>query len=144
MILYLDSSAFIKNYLKETGRDHVTELMEKSAVIATHEVALVEISAAFERACRERRLSAGQLRQVHLQFNEDWPATLVVTTDDRLLRDAVALVRQFPLKAYDAVHLAAARALRHENDDEIVFACFDGQLNRAARHAGFNVPGVFP
>ena len=142
MILYLDSSAYIKNYLKEAGRKQVMELMEASGIIASHEVAFVEISAAFERAYREQRLNAEQLRQAHLQFNEDWPSTLVIATNDRLLKDAVGLVRQFPLKAYDAMHLAAARALQQENNAEIVFACFDGQLNRAARQAGFTVPGA--
>ena len=56
MILYLDSSAYIKNYLKEAGRKQVLELMKEARIVASHEVAYVEISAAFERAYRERRL----------------------------------------------------------------------------------------
>lgn len=141
MILYLDSSAFIKNYILEPGREEVMKLMEQAAIITAHELALVEISAAFERAYREQRLDAEQLRQVHAQFNEDWSLTLVIATSDRLLVDAVRLVRQFPLKAYDAMHLAAAHALKQENHQaEMVFACFDGQLNRAARQSGLKIP----
>jgi predicted nucleic acid-binding protein len=144
MILYLDSSAFIKNYILEPGRDQIIELIEEAEIIAACELAYVEISAAFERAYREQRLDAEQLQQAHLQFNEDWPATLVIGTVDRLLKEAVSLIRQFPLKAYDAMHLAAARALQQDNDVEIIFACFDTQLNRAARQSGLTVPDALP
>jgi len=144
VILYLDSSAYIKNYIQEQGREYVVELMAGSGMIASHELAYIEISAAFERAYREQRLDAEQSRQAHFEFNEDWPATVVIGTDDRLLKDAAGLVRQFPLKAYDAIHLAAARALRQEMNVEIVFVCFDRQLNRAARQSGLTVPDTLP
>ena len=85
MILYLDSSAYIKNYILEPGQEEIMMLMEQAGIIAAHELAYVEISAAFERACRESRLVAEQMRQAHFQFNEDWPSTLVITTNDRLL-----------------------------------------------------------
>jgi predicted nucleic acid-binding protein len=140
MILYLDSSAYIKNYILEPGREAVLSLMEQAEAIAAHELALVEISAAFERAGRERRLDAKQLQRVHAQFKEDWASTLVIATNARLLVDAVRLVQQYPLKAYDAMHLAAAHALQQENHRvQIVFACFDGQLNRAAKQLGLVV-----
>ncbi|MEX0617951.1 MAG: type II toxin-antitoxin system VapC family toxin [Pseudohongiellaceae bacterium] len=141
MILYLDPSAYIKNYIREPEHKVVAKLMGAAEIVAIHELGLVEVSSAFERAYRERRISAEQLRRVHLQLNEDWASTLVLSTDKRLLRDAVRLLQQYPLKAYDAVHVAAALALCEESDVEIVFAGFDKQQNRAAEMAGLKLPG---
>lgn len=144
MIVYLDSSAYVKNYLREAGRKTVAKLMAQADMVATQELARVEITSAFERACRERRLDAEQLRRAHLQFTEDWPSTLVVATTDSLLREAVALLKQFPLKAYDAMHLAAACALGESIGMELIFAGFDAQQNRAARQLGLTTPNSLP
>lgn len=41
MILYLDSSAYVNNYILEAGRDEVAGLMEQAATVAAHELAYV-------------------------------------------------------------------------------------------------------
>lgn len=145
MMLYLDTSAYVKNYVAEAGRDHVTRLMTECEALACHELGQVEVYSAFERACREGRLGISQLRRLQEQFQEDWAATLVVRTTDRLLREACAFLQRFPLRAYDAMHLAAACALKEATGASapFVFAGFDAQQNRAARQLGLVVPEAF-
>ena len=62
MILYLDASAYVKHYVLETGHDEVAHLIHESEAVACHELGQVEVASALERACRERRLTATQLR----------------------------------------------------------------------------------
>jgi predicted nucleic acid-binding protein len=54
------------------------------------------------------------------------------------------LAQRFPLRTYDAIHLASAREakrmLRDAFDGEVRFLAFDSGLTRAARTLGFTTP----
>jgi hypothetical protein len=49
------------------------------------------------------------------------------------------LVLEYPLRGFDAVHLAAALLLRDETRAEILFACYDDALTLAAKTSGLAV-----
>ena len=46
---------------------------------------------------------------------------------------AAELAEAFSLRAYDSVHLAAARYLHNTARSKVFFACFDQRLNLAAK-----------
>lgn len=50
MIVYLDTSAFLKLYLDEDGGDQTREAIDKAGVICTHLITYVEMRAALARA----------------------------------------------------------------------------------------------
>ncbi len=142
MIAYFDASAYAKNYIVEPGRDLVIEYLQRADAAALHEISYVEISSALARAFREHRLTEAQWREAQNQFDQDWESVLVVTCDTALVRAAAALTRCFPLKAYDAVHLASAIILRDASELPVDFVCFDDSLNKAAKKSGFDVLDV--
>ena len=139
MIAYFDASAYAKNYILEPGRNRVLDYLQRADAVALHEIGYVEISCALARAHRERRLTEQQWREAQEQFDQDWESVLAITCDTVLIREAAALTRRFPLKAYDAMHLASAIALRNASDISVVFVCFDGDLNKAAYASDFEV-----
>jgi hypothetical protein len=53
-----------------------------------------------------------------------------------LIREAVRLVEAHRLRAYDAIHLAAATTARREIGRPVVFSSWDDPLERAARREG--------
>ncbi|MEK7696897.1 MAG: type II toxin-antitoxin system VapC family toxin, partial [Pseudomonadota bacterium] len=53
MILYLDTSALVKLYVREAGSGEVKKLARESAALATSIVAYAEVRAAFARLMRE-------------------------------------------------------------------------------------------
>lgn len=110
-VYYLDASALAKRYLREAGSEWMEKLLAQvdehrfvSAAIVS-----VEVIAAIARALQQQRVGAGQAQRAIARFGADaqlyWRTWAV--TDEVLMR-ASGLALQHPLRAYDAVHLAAA------------------------------------
>ena len=57
MILYLDTSALVKLYVKEPGSQAVRALLEKAQIVSTSRVAYVEMRAGLARKLRQGELS---------------------------------------------------------------------------------------
>lgn len=59
-----------------------------------------------------------------------------VDVTEELLRDAARLAEAHRLRAYDAVHLASAVAFQARWGEDVTFASWDQDLQRAARREG--------
>ena len=133
MLLYLDTSALVKLYVQEAYSDVVNELQQQADVIASHQIAFVEFHAALARRHREKDVDTPTYEDLKQAFAEDWVDYLQVETDLSLLQSAAELAEAFSLRAYDSVHLAAARHLQQQTPLPLLFACFDKRLNLAAK-----------
>jgi predicted nucleic acid-binding protein len=58
---------------------------------------------------------------------------------NELIREAAALADRYPLRAYDAIHLASAVIARRRLGDDLVFACWDDALSAAASREGLEL-----
>jgi len=133
--LYLDASALVKLYVEEWGRAALLAAIEEAEVVGTAMIAYVEARAAFSRRRREGALTRpGYLRCVR-EFDRDWPRYLRFELSEPLVFAAARMTARHGLRAYDAVHLASALLMRDRLGD-VLFACWDGNLNAAARRAG--------
>lgn len=136
MILYLDTSALIKLYIEEAGRDTVIVAVENAIKVASHDIAYVELRSALARLAREARLSPPERNEIRAEFENDWKALLVVETTHPLIRRAADFAERYVLRAYDSVHLAAADRISAASGIDVVFGCFDQRLNDAAQALG--------
>lgn len=130
MILYLDTSALVKLYVKEASSAEVRAAVQSAETCATSRIAYVEFHAALARREREG-LDAGTAQKIRDLFEAGWNDLLVVEVNRGLTVRAAALARNHGLRGFDAVHLASAQGV-HEATANMVFACFDDRLNRAA------------
>lgn len=137
MILYLDTSALAKLYFAEKGSETVRRAVIASSQNATSTVAYVETRSALSRKRRLREINEDTFRRHKLEFERDWEYLTKVAFDALIWGRAAELVEHFPLKAYDAVHLASAELVRRTGASAVTFACFDGTLCRAAASLGF-------
>jgi|SRR5690349_1035107 len=123
-MLYLDSSALIKRYLKEAGSDSVIAAMDAEEAWCSCRIGFLETARAVGRA-----EDAEALREVEL----DWREFDVIEVDRDLIARAVEVAIASGLRSLDALHLAAALSL---SNSELVFATWDKRLHRAARAHG--------
>lgn len=125
MNLYLDSSALIKRYLAEEGREEVVTAMTSAESCSACRIGFVETVRAVVRA------NGGEaLRRVE----SDWRALDVVDVDQALVVRAAELAINDGLRSLDALHLAAALSLAGE--EGLTFATWDARLHRVARAYG--------
>lgn len=140
MILYLDTSAYVRLYIHEVGHDQVWKAARSASQVATHLIAYAEMRAALARMQRMGRLGRAVVASIIKTFELDWRTTLQILLTEAMIRRAGDLAERFGLRGYDSVHLAAAESLQAGAESELVyFACFDHLLNRSAQALGLRL-----
>ena len=148
MSTFTNSSALVKLYADEEGYDHVRGL----ASMAVAQLARVEVPAALWRKQRTGELSAEDARLLTADFEADYYGTgsepgrfAVVAATGSLLAEAARLCASRGLRAYDAIQLSSAIAVRRADESCTEFAAFDRSLRTAAAAEGFELlPSTVP
>jgi uncharacterized protein len=105
--LYVDTSALVKRYVDEPGRDAVLAAMDGDPTWVTSDLTRTEALLTLHRIAATPRQADRLARLLHA----DWDAFHVVPVDDRCLASAAEIGANFGLKVVDAIHLAAAARL---------------------------------
>jgi predicted nucleic acid-binding protein len=141
---FADSSALVKLYADEDRSDDVRDLAGPLYVSA---LARVEVAAALWRKHRMGELSRKAAQTLAIEFAVDFHGVesersrfLPVAAVSPVLDLAADLTDRYGLRAYDAIQLASAVAVRRIDDSCQVFACFDKGLSAAAGGEGFTTP----
>ncbi len=136
MILYLDTSAYVRLYVREEGHELIWQASQKAQQIAAHLIAYAEMRATLAKILRMGRLTKAEVTSIKKLFESDWHKTLHIAPDERMIRRAGDLAERFALRGYDSVHLAAAESLVVDHRHPVHFASFDDSLNEAAARLG--------
>jgi predicted nucleic acid-binding protein len=136
MILYLDTSALVKKYFKEDGSPDVISLWKKSSAIVTSSIAYAEGMAAFYRKKREVKLKDKSFKKIINSFHKDYQSFICVQATNDLNSYIRRIVSTYPLRGFDAIHLASALIVQEILPQDFIFACFDQVLLKAAYSEG--------
>lgn len=116
---YLDSSAWVKVYVTETGTAWVTTIFNAGVSsghplyqLSSASIALVEVAAAIARHERTGKIKWAEQRELYrrLIFDSENRTNQVGLSDD-ILHLAAELTQRRPLRGFDAIHLATALTL---------------------------------
>ena len=136
MILYLDTSALVKRYFYEPYSDDVISRWKSATQIVTSFVAYAETMASMYRKKRESGLADTLIRRIADSFHQDWESFIRVEVNDKLNGYIDRVVEKYPLRGFDAIHLASAIVIHERLSEDFVFACFDDRLAGAAQLEG--------
>jgi len=131
LIRFLDSSAFVKRYVREPGSDAVARLFRPASKLAASSLALVEISAALFKRARAGDIPPELARKHAARVAADLEEIHVVEPRGPVLDLAAELVSRRALRAYDAVQLASAIRLSRAGI-AVTFVCADDALSAGA------------
>jgi uncharacterized protein len=134
VIHYLDTSALVKRYVDEPGSTTVRPLF-RGRTVATVRVAYAELAATLARLSREGVLDDAVRDRIVGRLDRDFTAMTVVEVRPALMRRVPGLVARRLLRGCDAVHLAAALAVR-ERGAAVTFWAADAGLVDAALAEG--------
>lgn len=141
MTAFADSSAVVKLYSDESHAD----LVRAHSTFVVSALARVEVVAALWRKERTGQLSGQAASVLADEFEADWHDPdgpfVPVPVSSRVLEDAAGTARRHGLRAYDAVQLASALAVRAAGVVLEPFLCFDTALLSAAAREGFATAG---
>jgi predicted nucleic acid-binding protein len=145
--LYLDTSALVKLFAVEEGSALVRTLVSgnsAAALLLVSRLGYTEASVSLARMVHLGRIPAADLPRHLGALDSYWEESIQeVDIGEDVLRDARHLAQRFPLRTYDAIHLASARAarrmLRGVFEGELRFLAFDSGMVKAARDLGFAI-----
>lgn len=129
---YLDTSALIKRFVAEKGSPLIQTIVTQKGPVATAKIAYAEVYAGLTRKHREGHLSDASYALSCRQFESDWGAYIRIDLRDEILLMARDLIQRYPLRGFDAIHLASALSLKSALGLGITFAAADERLLRAA------------
>lgn len=139
MILYCDTSAVVKRYVREDRSGDVRKAWREASRVATAEVAFAETMAAIARRWRLGDLTDEAHEKLRERFSRDFRTLVRVPISDELNLRISELVLAHSLRGFDAIHLSSALLVRERVRAPLVFACFDRDLASAARAAGLEL-----
>ena len=138
MILYLDTSALVKRYFREPYSDDTIAAWKSATQIVTSFVAYAESMACIYRKRREADIDLRSIRNTIALFQRDWESFVRVEVTEELKGTIDRVVEKYPLRGFDAIHLASALVIQERVSNDLLFACFDNRLTHAAMSEGLS------
>ena len=136
---YWDSSAIISLLVEEPESGGRAELLRQDPQVVTWWASRVECASALNRLCREMVLDEAGLSQALRNFESLLEACTEVLPSEEVRRRALRLLRIHPLRAADALQLAAALAAAREDPSSLPLVTSDERLRQAAAREGFKI-----
>ena len=139
MILFCDTLALVKLYVREAGSDALLAEAGAASAVAVCRIAWAEAVAAMARRARDVPADAEALDAARQRLREHWSHYVVVEVTQALVERAGDYADTFALRGYDSVQLAAARTVQEAGREDLRFACYDTRLRKAAKVLGMSV-----
>ncbi len=116
-LVYFDTSALAKWYLRETHSDEVENYIQTHGPVAISDLTVVEMRSLLARHRREKSIDRSLEGQIFATLQEDirqeflichpFPSGLAIATVNLLV-----LLQDVPLRTLDALHLTIAREMQ--------------------------------
>jgi predicted nucleic acid-binding protein len=139
VVRYWDASAIVPLLASQRRSDAVTAELERDPSLVTWWATRVECASAIARLDREHILGPREITVAYERLTVVGEAWQEVQPASRVRLTAERLLRVHPLKAADALQLAAAIAAADGDPRSLTFVTLDDRLARAAEREGFPV-----
>jgi predicted nucleic acid-binding protein len=136
---FWDSSALIPLFVEQDNTKAHLSLLSEDPHITAWWGSEVECASAFNRLLREGLIGQSDFEHLQQQFETFASSWIESQPTEKLRQRAVRLLRVHPLRAAEALQLAAALVACEENPQTLPFICGDTRLREAAAREGFRV-----
>ena len=136
---FWDSSALVPLLVSERASKAVLRELERDPQVLTWWATEVECASAICRLEREGSLAPDGLAEAIARLNRLAPSWQVIQPVPRVRAVAVRLLRTHPLRAADALQLAAALEASEQEPRTLPLVTLDERLARSAEREGFAV-----
>jgi len=139
---FWDSSAVVALLAAGESRDRVGALLTDDPVMLVWWTTPVECASAIARRERDGSLSGAEAAAVLAQLDALASGWSEVIPSSHVRAMARRLLRVHPLRAADALQLAAAVIASEHEPRSLDFVCLDDRLADAATREGFRLPPI--
>ena len=134
MITYFDTSSLLKFIIREIGSEETRNIWRLSNEKVSSHLTRTEMQSALMRKVREGSVPASAV-PAHLgALDKLFGDVILIDITSDVIDASCELVKEFPLKSADAIHLATALMVRAD-----LFSSSDKKLCAAASESGIAV-----
>ncbi len=137
MKLFLDSSAFAKRFIDESGSQEVESLCSQADELCLSVICVPEIISALNRRLREKSLTCQDYTQAKLRLSQDVRDSVIINLTPDIIQSSIEVLETSPVRTMDALHIACALAW-----DTDLFATADHRQTAAARAMGLKTKHI--
>jgi predicted nucleic acid-binding protein len=132
--IFLDTSAFAKLYIAESGSEELGNLIRKTESLVVSVIILPETLSALRRLVREGSLEEKDYQELKERICGDIATIEVVSVSDEVIKKTIAAMELSQLRTLDALHIGSAIAAGTS-----LFVTADERQAKAARSSGLAV-----
>jgi len=136
---FWDSSALVPLLVHEKESELCAEAYRSDREILIWTLSKVEVFSALCRRMRDGALDDQAFETARNRMNDLFDTVYEVAAVDRVKERAMRLLRVHPIRAADALQLAAILVATQEKVDRLPVMCLDDRLAEAAKLEGFEV-----
>lgn len=129
----------MKAYANEQHSEQVRSLLEQASSCFVSLITWAEMCAAFGRKERTQQITSVEVAAGLARLDKEWGSFGQIGVDAGLVAEAGELALRFGLRAYDSVQLASVQRVHRQLGSNLIFYCFDRQLNAAAEALNIQV-----
>ncbi|GGN02050.1 hypothetical protein GCM10007092_15390 [Thermus composti] len=138
---FWDSSALVPLLVLEATSSRMLALYQADPILLVWWGTEVELASALARLEREGALTPEEADQAFARLGALKAVWHEVLPSEAVRETARRFLRVHPLRAMDALQLAAAFVASRGRPSQLPFVCLDARLSLAARREGFPVVG---
>ena len=136
---YWDASSLVPLLVDQATTAASRDKLVQDPVIATWWASSVECASALNRLHREKRIESATLAQLLSDLDSFASRWVLIPPVGRVKRVALRILRSHPIRAADALQLAAALTAAGGDPESLEFVTRDSRLATAAQLEGFRV-----
>jgi uncharacterized protein len=140
-LAYFDTSALVKNYLREAGSSRVRALLTRYEFLSSA-ITPIELQSAVQRRRREREITQPNYNSIIARVDHDRSYWQLVEVVPQLLSKAEELVVAENLRTLDAIHIASAMIIQNSFPTPLPFISADGRQLTAAKNCKLSVIAI--
>ena len=135
--IYIDTSAYLKIFLKEKGSDKVRKLVKENSLLASA-ILTSECFSAFSRRRQGKEINDKTFDSLVNRVKKDLPYIEIVRLTDDVLRRTEELLLQSTVRTLDAVHVASALLFQESTGIALTFVTSDKKQAEFTNDKGLN------
>lgn len=140
-LAYFDTSALIKNYVREAGSSRVRRLLTRYEFLSSA-ITPIEFQSALQRRHRQREITQRNYASIFARLGNDRSYWQLVEVVPQVLSKAEELVKTENVRTLDAIHIASAIIIQESFPTPLPFISADERQLAAAQNNELSVIAI--
>lgn len=133
--LYIDTSTYLKLFLKEKGSEKARKLTKENSLLSSA-IITSECFSAISRRKNSREIDGRTFDKLINRIKHNLPYVEIIKLTDAVLRETEEILLRSTARTLDAIHLASALLFQELTGIKLTFVTSDKKQEESAEHEG--------